>query len=89
MASSRARCGAVVVLRGAASARIEDAADDLSAWVVARVGVRVWRPPAPQPPPAAEPDKRGCGGCATGTPVDDVAGLLLVMAAALALRRRA
>jgi hypothetical protein len=69
------------------TARIEDAADDLSALG----GGQGPGPedPAPQPPPAAEPGKRGCGGCATGTPVDGVAGLLLVMAAALTLRRRA
>lgn len=72
------------------TARIEDAADDLSA-----LGGGQGPGPGPSPedpapqPPAAEPGKRGCGGCATGTPVDGVAGLLLVMAAALALRRRA
>jgi hypothetical protein len=64
------------------TARIEDAADDLSA-------LGPGQAPAPQPPPAAEPGKRGCGGCTTGAPLDGAAGLLLVMAAALALRRRA
>jgi MYXO-CTERM domain-containing protein len=64
------------------TARIEDAGDDLSALGASPA-------PAPQPPPAVEPGKRGCGGCSTGAPVDGVAGLLLVMAAALALRRRA
>ncbi len=73
------------------TARIEDAGDDLSA-----LGGGSPSPdpdpspdPAPQPPPAVEPGKRGCGGCSTGAPVNGVAGLLLVMAAALAMRRRA
>jgi hypothetical protein len=64
------------------TARIEDAADDLAA-------LGPGSGPAPEPPPAVEPGKRGCGGCTTSAPLDGAAGLLLVMAAALALRRRA
>jgi hypothetical protein len=75
------------------TARIEDAGDDLSALGGGQGAGPGPAPspeaPAAEPPPAAEPGKRGCGGCATGTPVDGAAGLLLVMAAALALRRRA
>lgn len=69
------------------TAPIEDAADDLAA-LGGGTGPGP-EDPAPQPPPAAEPGKRGCGGCSAGAPVDGAAGLLLVMAAALALRRRA
>jgi Tissue inhibitor of metalloproteinase len=73
------------------TARIEDAAEDLAALGSGSAPGPGPSPedPTPQPPPAAEPGKRGCGGCSTGAPVDGIAGLLLVMAAALALRRRA
>lgn len=83
--------GRLSVILCSRTARIEDAADDLAALGGGQEPGPGPSPedPAPQPPPAAEPGKRGCGGCATGTPVDGVAGLLLVMAAALALRRRA
>jgi hypothetical protein len=68
------------------TARIEDAADDLAA-----LGGDTSPSPGStsQPPPAVEPGQGGCAGCNAGPRSEGPAGLLLVLAVALALRRRA
>jgi hypothetical protein len=79
--------GQLLVSLCSRTARIEDAAADLAA-----LGGDAPPDPGstPQPPPAVEPSKGGCAGCNAGPLGEGAAGgLLLVLAVALALRRRA
>ena len=77
--------GQLLVSLCSRTARIEDAAADVTA-----LGGGTSSDPGPaSQPPAVEPGQGGCAGCNAGARNEGAAGLLLLLAVALTLRRRA
>ena len=79
--------GQLLVSLCSRTARIEDADDDLTA--LGSGDTSPYPDSRPPSPSALDPNKGGCAGCNAGAPTEGAAGLLLVLAVALALRRRA